>query len=210
MIYIGNSSQGRLASKTMGRCGVACAPPISSPRITRTTVNNTGNTNPLFPLAISVNGNNVERSKKHCIDPDCHLPPCRSRQQHRVECPSPPVNSIDGERRWPDGIGEMCRVGNNQLFDIDNVGDEQDVNEEKSENSDIPRSFRQRNNLLVHMSHCSTPSSSSRHCQKSRRQQRREPLLPRPGVSKATTWCLRSDTGSQQSPPVPLPRQYRL
>ena len=48
-------------------------------------------------------------------------------------------------------------VMDDQLFDIDNVGDEQDVNEEKSENSDIPRSFRQRNDLFVHMSHCSTP-----------------------------------------------------
>ena len=35
----------------------------------------------------------------------------------------------------------MRRVGDNQLLDIDNIGDEQDVDEEKSQNSDIPRLF---------------------------------------------------------------------
>jgi hypothetical protein len=37
------------------------------------------------------------------------------------------------------------------LFDIDDIGDQQDVDEEKSENGDVPRSFRQRNDVSLHV-----------------------------------------------------------
>lgn len=37
----------------------------------------------------------------------------------------------------------MSKVSNNKLFDIDDIGDQQNVDEEECENGDVTRSFRQ-------------------------------------------------------------------
>ncbi len=60
------------------------------------------------------------------------------------------MDGIYRSRRRPDRITEMERVGNNQLFEIDDIGDEKQIDEEKGEDGEIARTFCQGNRTAVY------------------------------------------------------------
>ena len=74
------------------------------------------------------------------------------------------MDGIDSGGRRPDGVGEMRRVRDDELFDIDDVGDEQDVDKEKGENGDISRSFGEWDDVFVHVRNSSIASDDFSAC----------------------------------------------
>jgi hypothetical protein len=54
------------------------------------------------------------------------------------------VDEIDQRRRWPDGVLEVLGIGDDQLFKIDDVGDEDRVHQEERDDHDVEGAAPQR------------------------------------------------------------------
>ena len=129
-------------------------------------IDDAGDANPLFASDVGVEGEEIERAEEEGIDPDGGLPPRGPGDDERVECTPIPVDKIDKGVWRPDGIGEVGGVGDNNLLEIDDVGDEENVDQEECDNGDVPTSLRKRDGLSVHV--CSPVFSVGRCAGRSR------------------------------------------
>src|SRR5207237_8641606 len=103
-----------------------------------------GLANPRLVLNVAVDGDQVKWTIQQGIQPDCHLEKDGAGNQQWIEVVAPPMDSIDHRARRPDGIGEMCRIGDDKLFAIDKISKEQQVDEEKCHTTDIDTELGER------------------------------------------------------------------
>jgi hypothetical protein len=61
------------------------------------------------------------------------------------------VKQINQGPWWPDGIREVGRISNDDLFEIDNVGDEEEIDQEEGYNKYIAAPLRQWNDFSFHV-----------------------------------------------------------
>ena len=100
-------------------------------------VDNRGDSDPFASPGVGVYGDDVEGTEEECVDPDGLAPPHGPRHEQGIVIGAEPVREVhDGPRR-PNGVFEIGRVDDNELFDIEYVGDKDDVQPIEGEDGDI-------------------------------------------------------------------------
>ncbi len=94
-------------------------------------VDQAGRPDPFFASGEGVQRDHVKRPEEQHVDPDCGFPPGRPRDQDWIEGVAVVVDRVDHEGGRPHRIREMIGVGDDKLFEIDNVRNEQQVDREK-------------------------------------------------------------------------------
>ena len=149
----GRSHQGRFASVTIPRAGVAWGPKYSSNMMMETFANMipdqkmAGTRIHSLPFSDGPDRGDVERAEDQDVDPDGRAPPGRPRVLERVEVVAPPVDHVDQDPRRPERVVEPEAVGDHQLFEVDDVGDEAEVDDEEGEQDPVDRPLSQGNGL---------------------------------------------------------------
>ena len=92
-----------------------------------------GNADPVFSLDKGINGKEVVGAEEYGIEPYRGFPPGWPCPLQGVETAAPPVNHIDQEWQGPERIPEIIGVLDDQLFQVDDVGDVEKVQEEKGQ-----------------------------------------------------------------------------
>lgn len=92
----------------------------------------------------------VEGAIEQRVDPDGHLPPLRARHQERVEGAPVPVDEPDQRFRRPEGLPEVKWVGDDDLFYIDNIRDEKEIDQKEPHKDPVHPALREGNRLWFH------------------------------------------------------------
>src|SRR5262249_51624480 len=104
-----------------------------------------GNTDPLAPFEIRIGRQRVEGAEADRVYPDGRLPPRRPRDQQWVEGATPPMDEIY-QRRWrPERIDKVRGVGDRDLLEVYDVGDETEVDKKKGDEEQVQPAARKRN-----------------------------------------------------------------
>lgn len=97
---------------------------------------------PVLAFGEGVNGNGVKGAEEDSIDPDSGAPPCGPGDEDGIESMTVPVNEVDDGGGRPAGIAEMISVGDDQLFDVDHVGNKEKVDAKEDNECNINGSLR--------------------------------------------------------------------
>ena len=93
--------------------------------------------NPALAEKECVEGQHVEGPEKQHIPPDGDFPPGGSGHQKWVVVLAIPVDEVDHDWWWPEGVLKVSRVSNNDLLDVDNIRDKGKVEQEEHHHARI-------------------------------------------------------------------------
>jgi hypothetical protein len=103
--------------------------------------NDASEPDPVPAFGVGVDGDGIEGSEEDGVDPDGSAPPGGSGDQHGIEVMTIPVNEIDHACGRPAGVIEMIGVGDDELFEIDHVGDKEKVDTKEDNECNIKGSL---------------------------------------------------------------------
>ena len=92
----------------------------------------------------------VKGTVEQHVEPDGHLPPLRAGQQERVVRLPVVVNHLNHCGRRPGRLLKVFGVSDDQLLDIDDVGDEEEVDEEEGNEDPVGFPLREGNGPGLH------------------------------------------------------------